>query len=214
MNLLLANLFSQHGWKPTVSLPWECFQEIKHMMMKQSMYGLFFTCTQNLVYIYTIHNQSLTKPPCEKKKRIPTYLEDRCLAHGGESPSTLVPCLVATAPNFDSNPLHPFPTPSACITLHYKDDINNFSLLHPGHLLMLYFKKCSNLVQYVYKILFRKKPRWIRPMESRHRGSLLLSFMPTAACIAKFYSNNICDTFLKRPDKPFWLLYVGNYLIA
>jgi hypothetical protein len=44
-------------------------------------------------------------------------LEGQFLAHGGEFPSTLVPCLVGTAPPFDSCPFHPFPTPSAHITL-------------------------------------------------------------------------------------------------
>ncbi len=39
------------------------------------------------------------------------------LAYGGEFPSTLVPCLVATAPPFDSRPFHPFLTPLAHITL-------------------------------------------------------------------------------------------------
>ncbi len=68
-----------------------------------------------------------------ERRKVPlTYLEGRCFAHGGESPSTLVPCLVATAPPFDSNPLHPFPTPSAHITLYYNDNINNLYLLHPG----------------------------------------------------------------------------------
>ncbi len=39
------------------------------------------------------------------------------LAHSGEFPSTLISCLVATAPPFDSCPFHPFSTPSAHITL-------------------------------------------------------------------------------------------------
>jgi hypothetical protein len=124
-----------------VSLPRERFQEIKRMMMKHSTHCLFLTCTQNFVYIYTIHNQSLTEPPCEKKKITPTYLEGRCLAYGGESPSILVPCLEATAPPFDSNPLHPFPTPSACITLHYNDDINNLGLLRRGQYLCIIYNK-------------------------------------------------------------------------
>ncbi len=67
----------------------------------------------------------------EGRKEPVTYLEGRSFAHGGESPSTLVPCLVATAPPFNSNPPHPIPTPSARIILYYKDDINNLGLLHP-----------------------------------------------------------------------------------
>jgi hypothetical protein len=123
-----------HFFIAIVSLPRDRFQEIKRMMMKHSTHGLFLTCTQNLVFIYTKHNQSLIEPPCEKKMRTPIYLEGRCLAHGGESPSTLVPSLKATAPPFDSNPFHPFPTPSAQITLHYNSDINNLGLLCPGQL--------------------------------------------------------------------------------
>jgi hypothetical protein len=44
-------------------------------------------------------------------------LEGQFLAHGGKFPSTLVPCLVATAPPFDSFTFHVFPTPLADITL-------------------------------------------------------------------------------------------------
>jgi hypothetical protein len=62
-----------------------------------------------------------------KKKRTPTYLEGQFLAHGGESPSTLVPYLVATAPPFDSCPFHP--------TLHYlRQRTDNHGLLRPGQL--------------------------------------------------------------------------------
>ncbi len=60
------------------------------------------------------------------------YLDGQSLTHGSESPSTLVLCLVAVAPPFNSNPPHPFPTPSAHIILYYKDDVNNFGLLHQG----------------------------------------------------------------------------------
>ncbi len=56
-------------------------------------------------------------PLWKKRKQPPTYLEVRCIAHGGASPSTLVPWLVATAPPLNSDPLHPFPTPS--VPLHY-----------------------------------------------------------------------------------------------
>ncbi len=62
-----------------------------------------------------------------------TYLDGQCLAHGGGSLSTLVPCPLATAPPFDSYPLHPSPPPQAQYTI-YNDDINNHSFLRPGHL--------------------------------------------------------------------------------
>ncbi len=67
-----------------------------------------------------LHNTQLILEPTllvKKWKEPFTYLEGRCFAHCGESPSTLVPCLVATAPTFTSNPPHPFPTPSAHIIL-------------------------------------------------------------------------------------------------
>jgi hypothetical protein len=83
------------------------------------MHGLFLTCAQKFyLYIYTPHNQLFgPDPPCKNDKGNPTYLEGRCFAHGGESRSILVPCLVATAHPSLSNPPHPLPTPSAHIML-------------------------------------------------------------------------------------------------
>jgi hypothetical protein len=75
---------------------------------------IFAQCTVNQ-YLHNIQT-AVNQTPC-KKIRNPTYLEGQFLAYGGEFPSTLVPCLVATAPAFDSCPFHPFPTPSAHITL-------------------------------------------------------------------------------------------------
>ncbi len=63
-------------------------------------------------------------------------MEGWCFAHGGESPSTLVPCLVANAPPFASNPPHPSPIPSTHIILYYKADINNHGLLCPAQLFL------------------------------------------------------------------------------
>ncbi len=62
-----------------------------------------------------------------RNNEIPSYLEGRCLAHGGESPSTLVPFPVATAHPLFLTPLTPFPPlePIPC----YNDDINNYGLL-------------------------------------------------------------------------------------
>ncbi len=99
--------------------------KIKRMMMVHSMHGLFLTCTQEshlylhnvqLIDVHTMYRQLLIKP-LTRKIKTPTYLKCQFLAHGGEFPSTLVPCLVATAPPFDSCPFHPFPTPWAHITL-------------------------------------------------------------------------------------------------
>jgi hypothetical protein len=54
-----------------VLLPWERFQEIKHMLKKHSMHGLFLTCTQNLIYIYLHNTQSIVSqnPFVKRKKR-------------------------------------------------------------------------------------------------------------------------------------------------
>ncbi len=62
-----------------------------------------------------MYGQLLVKP-IERKIKNPTYLEGQFHAHGGEFASTLILCLVATAPPLDSYPFHPFPTPSAHIT--------------------------------------------------------------------------------------------------
>jgi hypothetical protein len=108
-----------------VSLPWERFQEINHMMTVHSTHGLFLTCTREsymylhniqLINIYTMCMQLLLKP-LTKVIGTPSYLEGQFLACGDESPSTLVSCLVTTAPPFGFCPFHPFPTPQP--TLHY-----------------------------------------------------------------------------------------------
>ncbi len=44
----------------------------------------------------------------------------------------LDPPLFSLDSPFNSNPLHPYPAPSARIILYYKD-INNLGLLHPEH---------------------------------------------------------------------------------
>ncbi len=98
-----------------VLLPRGRFQEIKCMM---TMHGLFLTCAQKFcLYIYTKHNQLLGPTPfCENDKGNPTYLEGRRSTHSGESPSTLVPCLLATAHPLLSNPPSP---PSQPFHPHY-----------------------------------------------------------------------------------------------
>jgi hypothetical protein len=111
------------------------------------MHGFFLTCTKNLAYIYTIHNQSLTEPHVKRSKEPPPYSEGQCLAYGGESPSTLVPCLVATAPTFDSYPLHPFPILSARITL-YCNDINNICLLCLGRRIIRFIDHLTLVLNY------------------------------------------------------------------
>jgi hypothetical protein len=95
------------------------FQEIKRKMTLLTTHGLFLTYRQKFyLYIYITHNQlSGLNPPMKMIKEIPTYLESECFSHGGKSPSTLVPCLVATAHLLLSNPPHPLPTPSAHIML-------------------------------------------------------------------------------------------------
>ncbi len=67
------------------------------------------------------------------ERRTPTYLEGQLLARGGEFPSTLVPCLVTTAPPLVLAPFTPFPPLSPHSTI-YKDEFNNHGLLHLGQL--------------------------------------------------------------------------------
>jgi hypothetical protein len=55
--------------------------------------------------------------PLEKRKGTPTYLEGQFLARGDEFPSTLIPCLVTTAPLLTLAPFHPFTHPTAHIPL-------------------------------------------------------------------------------------------------
>ncbi len=84
-----------------------------------STHGFFLTCKQKSplflhnaqsIDIYTMYKQWLVGPLTEIW-RSPTYLEGPGLAHGGDSPSTLAPCLIATAPPFDSDPFTHFPPP-------------------------------------------------------------------------------------------------------
>ncbi len=99
----------------------------------EALHGWFIFNLHTKSRLYLHNKQSIiTRTPCEKKLRSPTYWEGQCLGHGGESPSTLVPCLVATASPFDSYPLRLFPTTSARLTLYYNDDIINLGLLHSG----------------------------------------------------------------------------------
>jgi hypothetical protein len=74
-------------------------------------------------------------------KETPTYLEGQFLARVDESPSSLVPCLVTTAPPMALAPFHLFCHPSAHITLFmYKYNINNHGLVRPGHYLHCFFR--------------------------------------------------------------------------
>jgi hypothetical protein len=68
------------------------------------------------LYLYDIQSVILGITTGTKRwKKKPSYLEDRRLVHGGESPSTLVPCLKPTAltltfqsPLTPSHPLSPY----------------------------------------------------------------------------------------------------------
>jgi hypothetical protein len=120
--------------------------------MMHSMHGLFLTCTQgshlyscnvHSIYIYTQSTTIVNQTPFWKQIS-PTYLEGQCLAHGGESPSTLVPCLLATTPPFDSYPFTPshpispitlFTTMTSAITSFFVRD-NNY--IKPKKVLILY----------------------------------------------------------------------------
>ncbi len=60
-----------------------------------------------------------------------TYLEDRCIAHGGKFPSTQVPCLKPTALTLTFQ-THSSPHPLGPV-LYYNDAVNNFCLLDLEH---------------------------------------------------------------------------------
>jgi hypothetical protein len=89
----------------SVTLPRGLLQGIKRMM-KLTTHGLFLTCTQKFrLYIYPAHSQLFGHNPLRyRQKENPTYVKGWCLAHGGESPSTLVPCPVSTVLPILSNP--------------------------------------------------------------------------------------------------------------
>ncbi len=87
--------------------------------MMHSMHGLFLTCTQNLVYIYTVHNQlSIKKPLCEKKekKRTPKLLGSPMFCSWWRIPIQSGFLSGSNCPPFFLT-LHPFPTPTT--PLHY-----------------------------------------------------------------------------------------------
>ncbi len=69
------------------------------------------------LYLHSMQSIIWAQPFFAGYKEIPSYLEGLCLTQGGKSPSTLVPCLIATTHPLLSNPPHPFPTPSADVIL-------------------------------------------------------------------------------------------------
>ncbi len=80
---------------------------------------------RNSIFIFTQHiinysGTSGTNPHLKEKEKHPPYLEGRRLAHGGKSPSTLVPCLILTALPLLSNPPSPLPTPLAHTILQWR----------------------------------------------------------------------------------------------
>jgi hypothetical protein len=106
----------------TVSLPRD---GSKKLMTVHSTHCLFLTCTQEsplylhnvkLIDSHTMHRQLVIKS-LEKIKNPNLLGRASFLLMVAKFPSPLVPCLVSTAPSFDSYPFHPFPTPSAHITL-------------------------------------------------------------------------------------------------
>ncbi len=95
------------------------------MMTMYSTHGLFLTCTQQIIciyttytfYIYIMYKQSSLNPLATIKEPRFTYLEGQLLARGDKFPSTLVPSLVTTAPPLGFYPFHHFPIPQS--PLHY-----------------------------------------------------------------------------------------------
>jgi hypothetical protein len=75
--------------------------------------GLFVTGTENLIFLSSTHNYNdQWVRTMYKKKYINPFLERRFLAHGGESPSSLVPSFKPTAfmPLALPSPVRPLPT--------------------------------------------------------------------------------------------------------
>jgi hypothetical protein len=74
------------------------------------------TYTHNLQFLFLFSFMAFRsagpKLSCREQNK-PTYLEDRCLAHGGEFPSTLVPCLKPTTLTLTFQTPSPPPTPLA-----------------------------------------------------------------------------------------------------
>jgi hypothetical protein len=90
-----------------------------------SSHGFFFNLDTKILFTFTqytinqyLHNVQaiINRTPCRNKKN-PNLLGGPVSCHGGELPSPLVPCLVATAPLFTLTPFTPFPPPQP--TLHY-----------------------------------------------------------------------------------------------
>jgi hypothetical protein len=90
-----------------------------------------YTYTHNLQFLFLFSFMAFRSAGPElscREQKEPTYLEDRRLAHGGELPSTLVPCLKPTALALTfQTPLTP-PTPLS--PYYYNNDINNFGLFY------------------------------------------------------------------------------------
>ncbi len=131
--------FPQECWKipfyeiETVLLPRGRIQEIKHMTLVNFTYGLFLTCTQNLIIftivhfnIYKMYSISPNSTPCIINKRTLLYLL-------GEPASLLV--VTNTHPSLSlvcQELPHPF-TPHSSNYIIYIDDINNLGRPHLGH---------------------------------------------------------------------------------
>jgi hypothetical protein len=91
-------------------------------MIQIQMCGLFLTCTDNSFYSSHIYNKSKRVHFCLKEKY--SYLEKQSLVHGGEFPSSQVPCLKLTALAALALPSPPAPASRQEKIYLHTDDIN------------------------------------------------------------------------------------------
>jgi hypothetical protein len=93
---------------------------------------IFTQCTVDRYLVFTQCTTIVNQIPCRNNK-FPDLLGGPMSCLWWRIPIHLLPCLLATAPPFDSYPLHPSPPPQPHYTI-YSDVIDNHSLLHLGHL--------------------------------------------------------------------------------
>jgi hypothetical protein len=111
-------------WSGTVSLPWEWFQEIKHMRAVHSTHGLFFNCTQCTINRYLHDVQAIDNQPVAEIIRNQNLLGGpvscswwQIPIHSGPLPGSNYPILWLLPLSHSLNPHYTI----------YTDDMNNYS---------------------------------------------------------------------------------------
>ncbi len=134
-----------------VSLSRGRFQEIKHMMMMLTTDGLFLTCTQNSIFLFTQHIIIyLGQPPCKKLQRKPRLLGRPTFyswwpirIHSGPLPGSNCPPLTY----FLISP-HPLPTPTRLWPWHDENPLRDLLYWSPGAGCHVRFKPGENVCSY------------------------------------------------------------------